>query len=96
MTNLGLIAFGVFLLVMMILNISMIVSLIRSGDERRQLIVLKASNFTLIATVGRLILDIIVSLVQSTSMTTNPFSQLSATAIIYFISLLFYKKKFSI
>lgn len=96
MTNLGLIAFGVFLLVMMILNISMIVSLIRSGDERRQLIVLKASNFTLIATVGRLILDIIVSLIQSTSMTTNPFSQLSATAIIYFISLLFYKKKHSI
>ena len=43
MENLALVLFGIFLLILIVLDIAMIVSLLRTGDERRQLIVWKAS-----------------------------------------------------
>lgn len=36
MTEIGLLAFGVFLLLLIVLDVGMIVSLVRQGDERRQ------------------------------------------------------------
>ena len=39
MREFGLVLFVVFLLVMVILNVSMIISLIKPGDERRQMII---------------------------------------------------------
>ena len=54
-----LVVFGVFLLALIILDIAMIVSLVRTGDERRQLMVWKASTLTLVAVMGSLILHIV-------------------------------------
>ena len=83
MENIGLIIFGVFLLVLIILDISMIVSLLRTGDERRQLIVWKASTSTLLVVVGGLVIDIVESLVRGEAMLINPFIKLSVTAMVY-------------
>lgn len=64
MENLALVLFGIFLLILIILDIAMIVSLLRTGDERRQLIVWKASAFTLLVVVGTLVLDVVESIVR--------------------------------
>ena len=93
MENIGLIIFGVFLLVLIILDISMIVSLLRTGDERRQLIVWKASTSTLLVVVGGLVIDIVESLVRGEAMLINPFIKLSVTAMVYLLTLLYYKRK---
>lgn len=49
--NFFLILFGLFLLGTIVLDVAMVVSLARVGDERRQLIVWKAGSFTLLVTV---------------------------------------------
>lgn len=94
MVKIGLIVFGIFLLALIVVDIFMIVSLIKTGDERRQMIVWKASTFTLLVTVGSLVLDIAESLIKVESMLINPFVKLSVTAMVYFLSLLYYKKKY--
>ena len=76
------------------LDIAMVISLVRPGDERRQLIVWKASTYTLLGTVGSLILNIIENIINSNPMTVNPFTTLGAAAIIYFLLLLFFKKRY--
>ena len=93
MENIGLIIFRVFLLVLIILDISMIVSLLRTGDERRQLIVWKASTSTLLVVVGGLVIFIVESLVRGEAMLINPFIKLSVTAMVYLLTLLYYKRK---
>ncbi|MDT2745173.1 MULTISPECIES: hypothetical protein [Enterococcus] len=94
MEYLGLILFGIFLLAMFILDLSMVISLVKTGDERRQMIIWKASTYTLLGTVGSLVIDIITSMIKSESISMNPFSTLTATAIIYFFFLTYYKKKY--
>lgn len=94
MENIGLILFGLFLLVLVILDVSMIVSLLKTGDERRQLIVWKASTFTLVVVVGSLVLDIVESVVRVEAMLVNPFVKLSVTAMVYLLALLHYKKRY--
>ena len=44
MENVALAIFGIFLLVLFACDIAMIVSLLKAGDERRQLIVWKARS----------------------------------------------------
>lgn len=85
--------FFIFIIVLIVLDIAMVISLVRPGDERRQLIVWKASTYTLLGTVGSLILNIIENIINSNPMTVNPFTTLGAAAIIYFLLLLFFKKK---
>ena len=75
------------------LDIGMIVTLLRPGDERSQIIVWKAGNFTLLGMVGTNVLDVAESLIRSQPMTLNPFVQLEVMAIIYFVSLLYYRRK---
>lgn len=84
---------GVVLLVFVALDIIMLISLLKPGDERNQIIVWKASSFTLFATVGAKILDIIENFVRAQPMTANPLIQLEVAAIIYCIALLYYKKR---
>lgn len=91
----ALITFGVVLLVFIVLDIGMVVSLVKPGDERNQIIVWKASSYTLLVVVGTMILNVIESLVTARPVTINPFIQLTVTAIIYFIALLFFKKRHS-
>ena len=88
-------AFLIFLLVLILLDLAMIVSLLRTGDERRQLIVWKASTGTLLIVVLSLVIDIIESVMRNEAMENNPFVSLSVTAIVYFIELLYYKRKYS-
>ncbi|AFM01293.1 MULTISPECIES: hypothetical protein [Desulfitobacterium] len=91
----ALITFGVVLLVFIVLDIGMVVSLVKPGDERNQIIVWKASTYTLLVAVGAMILDVIENLVTARPATINPFIQLTVTAIVYFIALLFFKKRHS-
>lgn len=94
MVNVILILFGIFLLALITLDILMIVSLFRTGDERRQLIVWKASTFTLLIVVGSLVIDVVESIVRMEAMMVNPFVKLSVTAMVYFLTLLYYKKRY--
>ena len=92
--NLALVLFGIFLLLLIVLDVAMIVSLLRTGDERRQLIVWKASAFTLLVVVGTLVLDVVESIVRVEAMLINPFIRLSVTAMVYLLTLLYYKKRY--
>lgn len=84
---------GLVLIVFSGLDIFMLVSLLKPGDERNQIIVWKASSFTLLAMVGSSILDVIENFVRAQPMTQNPFIQLEVAAIVYFVSLMFYRRK---
>ncbi len=84
---------GVVLAVFVILDVYMLVSLLKPGDERNQIIVWKASSFTLLGMVGANILTIIEKFVTAQPLTQNPFIQLEVFATIYFVSLVYYKKK---
>ena len=84
---------GVVLAVFVILDVYMLVSLLRPGDERNQIIVWKASSFTLLGVVGANILTVIEKFVTAQPLTQNPFVQLEVLAILYFASLMYYKKK---
>ena len=84
---------GVVLVGFAALDIVMLVTLSMPGDERNQIIVWKASAFTLLATVGGLVLDVIENYVRGQSMTVNPFIHLEVIAILYFCALMYNKKK---
>lgn len=94
MEKVALFFFGIFLLILIVLDIAMIVSLLRTGDERRQLIVWKASAFTLLVVVGTLVIDVVESIVKVEAMLINPFIKLSVTAMVYLLTLLYYKKRY--
>ena len=95
MTSVGVtIIFLVILAVFAILDIVMLVTLSLPGDERNQIIVWKASTFTLLATVGGNVLDIIENVVRAQPMTVNPFVELEVAAILYFAALMYYKRKY--
>lgn len=84
---------GVVFLVFAALDIIMLISLLKPGDERNQTIVWKASAFTLFATAGAKVMDVIENFVRSQPMTANPFIQLEVAAIIYCLSLVYYKER---
>ena len=90
----GIILFGVFLLALIVLDIVMIISLIKPGDERKQMIVWKASTYTLFVAVGGLAIDVIESIIRVEAMAVNPFIKLGVIALVYCISLLFFKKRY--
>ena len=84
---------GVVLAVIVVLDVYMLVSLLKPGDERNQIIVWKASSFTLLGMVGANILTVIEKFVTAQPLTQNPLVQLEVFAIIYFVSLMYYKKR---
>lgn len=84
---------GVILLIFVVLDIFMLVSLLRPGDERNQIIVWKASSLTLLATIGGKVLDVIEDFVRAQPLVANPLVQLETAAIIYFVALMYYRKK---
>ena len=86
---------GVVLAVFTVLDIFMLVTLLKQGDERNQIIVWKASSFTLLGVVGANILTVIEKFVTAQPLTQNPFVQLEVFAIMYFVSLMYYKRKHS-
>ena len=86
---------GVVLAVFTVLDIFMLVTLLKPGDERNQIIVWKASSFTLLGVVGANILTVIEKFVTAQPLTQNSFVQLEVFAIMYFVSLMYYKRKHS-
>ncbi len=86
---------GVVLAVFTVLDIFMLVTLLKPGDERNQIIVWKANSFTLLGVVGANILTVIEKFVTAQPLTQNPFVQLEVFAIMYFVSLMYYKRKHS-
>lgn len=91
---------GIFLLfLLMAINLLMFISFIKQGDERRKMIVQKAGNNTFAITavylVFCLIEDIIKSCTQAVPMKgMNPFIVLTVMSIMYFVQLLYFKKKY--
>ena len=92
--NFFLILFGLFLLASILLDVAMVVSLVRQGDERRQLIVWKAGAFTLLITVLGQVFDVVEAVVRAQKLQSNPFIDLSVTALTYFVVLLVLKKRY--
>lgn len=84
---------GSVLLLFTVLDMIMLVSLLRPGDERSQLIVWKAAAITLVSIVGSCILDVAENFLRSQSMTINPLILLETTVIVYFAALLFFRKR---
>ena len=88
------ILFLLVLLLIIAMDLGMIISLVRGGDERRQMIVWRASTYTLLGTTGSLVLSIVENTVTHQYQAVNPFSLLGATALIYFVLLLFFRRKY--
>lgn len=85
--------FILWLCVMIVLDIAMLVSLLRPGDERRQLVVWKASTCTLMGLVGMLVIEIIKGFVTGSVDMINPFVHLTVAATLYFGFSLYFKRK---
>lgn len=85
----------VILAVFAILDIYMLISLLKPGDERNQIIVWKASSFTLLGVFGANIVTVIKQFVTAQLLIQNPLVQLEVFAIIYFVSIMYYKRKHS-
>ena len=92
-----LVLFFLFLLALIVLDIFMLVSLVRPGDERRQMIVWKSSAFTLLSTAGSLALEILVDLASGRPLDqSNPFVQLGVMSLVFFLATIYYKRKYSV
>lgn len=89
------ILFVLFLFALIALDVIMVISLLRPGDERKQIIVWKTSTFTLLVTVLGLFVDIIEGMIRGQVEPTNPFIHLAVIATIYCVVLLYFKKKHS-
>lgn len=85
--------FLLYLCAMIALDIAMLVSLLRPGDERRQLVVWKASTCTLMGLVGALVIEIIKGFVTGSVDMINPFVHLTVAATLYFGFSLYFKRK---
>lgn len=84
---------GVILVIFAALDIMMVVSLAKPGDERNQIIVWKASSFTLLGMVGANLLNVVYSFVRAQPLMQNSLIQLETSAILYFVILLYYKRR---
>lgn len=85
--------FILWLCAMIVLDIAMLISLLRPGDERRQMVVWKASTCTLMGLVGMLIIEIIKGFVTGSVDMINPFVHLTVAATLYLGFSLYFKRK---
>lgn len=92
LTHLAPVLFLLFLLGIAALDIALVVSLIRPGDERRQLIVWKASASTLGGVAGYLVLRVILNFVRGYE-ALNPYTLLTVIAAMYFVFLLYHRSR---
>lgn len=89
-------AVALFLSVLLIfigLDLYMLFTLLHPGDERGQLVVWKASAYTLLATSGALMLEVIENFMRAQVMSINPLVHLVVTGITYFVVLLYFRRK---
>ena len=84
---------GSVLIVFGALDLWMLFTLLHPGDERNQIIVWKASSYTLLAMVGANILTVIQSFIKGEPQYLHPLVHLEVYAILYFFSLMYFKRK---
>ena len=84
--------FTLVILAFSALDLSLLISLIRPGDERRQMIVWKASTATFGGLVGYFFLCVLNNLIRGYE-SINPLTLLTVTAMLYFAFLLYFRKK---
>ena len=82
--------FLLFLIGIIFLDIAFIASLVLPGDERRQLIVWKASASTLGGVAGYLVLRVVLNAVRGYE-GINPYTLLAVIASMYFVFLLYHR-----
>lgn len=85
--------FLLLLLGLIVLDAALVLSLVRPGDERRQLIVWKASASTLGGTAGYLFLRVVLNFVRGYE-ALNPFTLLTVMATMYFGFLLYHRARY--
>lgn len=88
-----------FLFALAALDIALVVSVGRQGDERRRMIVQRASSNTLAALVAYLLYCMVENFVRGavhhqSAEPINPFVLLTIIAMLYFANLLYYKRKY--
>ena len=81
-----------FLVGIIFLDIAFMASLVLPGDERRQLIVWKASASTLGGVAGYLVLRVILNSVRGYE-GINPYTMLAVIATMYFVFLLYHRSR---
>lgn len=84
---------GGVLAVFAVVDLVMLVTLLRPGDERGQVVVWKASAWTLLGTTGGLVLEVAENVIRSQPMAINPLVHLEVVAILYCGALLYFRKK---
>ena len=77
-----------------ILIIITLVSLPQLGDERKNLIKMKAQSYTFAVVIGYVLIQLFKNMYNSSYEGINPFTFLITISIIYLISLLFFRKKY--
>lgn len=87
----GALIFLVVLLIFAGLDVFLVVTLFHPGDERGQLMVWKAGSHTLL--VMSLVLDVAHNMVTGQPEMVNPFTHLTITAIVYFCTLMYFRRK---
>ena len=96
-THIILVLFAIFLLTCLISIVVMFVSLAKKGDERRQMIIAKASIWSFLAVMGSIVIRIILHLSgisQNDSYVSALFSTLVGGSIVFLISLMCYRKRY--
>lgn len=86
----------IFFVLGVISVIWMIISIFKTGDERKEIIILKASHWTFIETVGILFINLFyyIGLKEEQVGGVNLFVLLSIIGILYLINLLIFKKRY--
>jgi len=77
-----------------ILIIVTLVSLPQLGDERKNLIKMKAQSYTFAVVMGYVLIQLFKNIYNGSNEGINPFIFLITISIIYLISLLFVRKKY--
>lgn len=90
--SIGAAIFLIVILAICALDVAMVVSLLKPGDERKKLILWKTSTYTFTVVVGWLFLDVIANFIRGYQ-PINPFTMLTIIAVLYFITLLYQKRK---
>ena len=90
--SVGAAIFLIVILAICALDIAMLISLVKPGDERKMTILWKTSTYTFTVVVAWLFLDVVANFIRGYQ-PINPFTMLTVIAILYFIVLLYQKRK---
>lgn len=97
------IAWWILGLILLVVDVSVVISLFRKSDERREMIVWRASTYTFSIVIVMLVLDCVVTLFSAVFNVTiltsgldnhsSSFSTLTIISIIYFVTLKYNQRK---